>query len=95
LHYGDTVKVYQGLDCCWSLSFEKEVKSSDEKSLLNQLESFRGALIKTPYELRAVADMLKNQPLIHKWIYQKIRVGYISEHAFKYLKKYIGEIKNA
>ena len=94
LSWGMTIEVLQGLDCAWEAHYVKEknlIDSSKEKELLIKLRQARGNLVPVSHVEGALANKMTTYPEIKKWLYKKIRDGYIEKKALLILKKTFGE----
>lgn len=89
LQYGMNIRIFQGLDCIWSVSYERNnyIDDIDEQKLLKQLKCAGGSLFPIAHSFGAVARKYKGYPLVQKWIYARIRAGYISEKAYKIIRR--------
>lgn len=89
IFYGVTVEILQGLDCVWRGQYLKKYNSKieEEQELLKELQKATGRLISIPHTIGSLANKMEKYPEIKKWLYKKIRSGYIEEKAWKLLKK--------
>ena len=89
IFYGITVEILQGLDCVWKVHYLKEYKSKmkEEQELLQYLQKAKGRLIPVPHSIGSLSNKMEMYPEIKKWLYKKIRSGYIEEKALLFLKK--------
>ena len=89
LFWDKSIYVYIGLDCVWNAAFIQEqiVDLISESEILRKLQSFSGQLMEVPHTIGGVAGKLEQYPLIRLWVLKRIRKGYMSEQAFRYLQK--------
>ena len=82
-----TFSIYVGLDLIRIVKFVRSKRNGNlvENELLKKLNSFSSRNIKISHTAGGLADRLMEYPLIRKWLYQKIREGYVNEKAYKYL----------
>lgn len=82
-----TFSIYAGLDLIRIVKFVRLKRNGNlaENELLKKLNSFSSRNIKISHTAGGLADRLMEYPLIRKWLYQKIREGYVDEKAYKYL----------
>ena len=85
--WGMTFSIYVGLDLIRIVKFVRSKRNGNlvENELLKKLNSFSSRNIKISHTAGGLADRLMEYPLIRKWLYQKIREGYVNEKAYKYL----------
>lgn len=85
--WGMTFSIYVGLDLIKIVKFVRDERNDnlEENELLKKLNSFSSRNIKISHIAGGLANRLTKYPLIRKWLYQKIREGYIDEKAYKYL----------
>lgn len=95
IHLGTEIKVMQGLDIVWSVRYERKAQKIliHDFDIVRRLNSFNGRLVPISHELGAVVNQLENYPKVKRWLYKKIREGYISEEALRYLKHFIRGIQ--
>ena len=93
LQYGITAKIFQGLDCVWTATYEKKkiLIEPDDIELLLRLKSMNGNEIEVNHTLGAIANKFDKKSPVRIWVYEQIRRGKISENALKYLCKCISE----
>lgn len=92
LSHGQTISIYQGLDCVWSAilqSRSRDARSSDSE-LLDILAHASGLEIPISHAIGSLSLRMKDYPLVKQWLYTAIRKGYISERAYLTLKKQFG-----
>lgn len=87
LEFGQNIKIYQGLDCCFEISFKKEAKSENDDRLFLKLMQIGGRRIPVSHSIGAIGEYMKNYPKTKSWFYKAVRSGYIPEKALKILKK--------
>ena len=95
IKFGTEIKIFQGLDCIWSISYERETKGifKADDELYSKLERGKGKKIKIPHTLGSVSDKLKNYPKVKNWLYKNIRAGFVAEESYLLLRKHIlGEL---
>lgn len=93
LNLGSELKIYQGLDCIWSVKFERRRKISSiaDEEIFSRLKCGKGNPISVPHFWGAMTDKLKNFPKVKNWLYQSIRVGNVPEESYKQFQKFIKE----
>lgn len=96
IHFGTEIRVMQGLDLVWSVRYERKLREviSNDFELIKRLKSFDGRLIPIPHELGAVFNQLENYPKVKRWLYKKIREGYMAEGAFRYFKQFVTKMQS-
>ena len=96
LSWDRSIYVYVGLDCVWNAAFiQEQIEDiASESEILSKLQSFSGPLMEVSHTLGGVAGKLEQYPLIRLWVLKKIRKGYMSEQAFRYLQKLLFENEN-
>lgn len=89
IFYGISVEILQGLDCVWRVHYSKvnKPKMKDEEELLQNLQKAKGRLIPISHTIGCLLNKMGMYPEIKKWLYKKIRSGYIEEKALLFLKK--------
>lgn len=96
--FGSRLEIFQGLDKVRTIKFKRNVSCNDfdEKTFVSLLRKCSDKLIPIPYNLSGVAKKLKDYPEIQHWIRIAMKSGYISEKAFKLLRKQVMtlEVKN-
>lgn len=94
IHLGLEIKVFQGLDLVWTVRYERKQKefSTNDDTILKKLKAFNGKLIPISHSI-CVGNKLKKYPKVKKWIYQKIRAGYMPEDAFRYFQHLVVKLK--
>ncbi len=90
VHMGQTVFIYQGLDCVRTVSFKKETSSTitaeSDQRLYDRLRRCNGEQIPVPHSLGALCLKLDGYPKTKAWLYQKIRENQISFRTLAILK---------
>lgn len=97
IHFGQTIKIFQGLDIAWSCEFFKkkniENTSARDEELFEELCSYRGNMIAFPHSFGALANKMDHYPKCQKWLYKSIKKGLISKGALRVLKSEFRGIK--
>ena len=79
LSFGITVRIYEGLDCCWSLQFQKIARNvesvSRDEELYQLLTEANGNEIAVPHAMASVTQRLERYPKSKKWIVERIHKG--------------------
>ena len=91
IQFGCEVQVFQGLDCVWSIQFQKQTPLPDQEEslLLQKLQSSTGPQIAIPHAWGAIAERLEAYPRVKQWLYARIREGRMPESAYKELRCFI------
>ena len=91
IQFGCEVQVFQGLDCVWSIQFQKQLPLPDQEEslLLQKLQSSAGPQIAVPHVWGAIAERLEAYPRVKQWLYARIREGRMPERAYKELRCFI------
>ena len=93
--FGYEIQVTQGLDCVWSVSFQRAIKTSNsDDELYRALCSYNGNEVRITHKDGAIAARLDDCPKVKQWLYEKIRVGHAPYAAIKHLNKYVSEQQN-
>lgn len=96
--FGSRLEIFQGLDKVRIIEFKWNCSCDDfdEKAFIKSLKKCSDKLVPIPYNLSGVAKKLKDYPEIQHWIRIAMKSGYISEKAFKLLRKQVMtlEVKN-
>ena len=89
--FGTEIKIFQGFDCVWKISYQREEKgiSETDTELLLKLERGRGKKIPIPHAWGSLTDKLKNYPKVKDWLYKGIRCGFVSEEAYLLFRQFI------
>lgn len=84
---GMEIRIFQGQDLVRTLRVERPAIASDEEDaiLLKQLRACRGSERMAPHSLGALANVLKACPKTRQWLLSVIRMGRISERAYRIL----------
>ena len=87
IRYGTELFIYIGLDCIWSIKYEKQEDFCEEADVefAKRLMNERGRLRTISHSLGAIATELKEYPAVKQWLYQKIREGFMPETAYQML----------
>ena len=87
--FGETIKVFVGLDCVWSISYIKESIEIfiDELEIVKQLNSNNRSLIAAPHALKRIAVDFNNYPAIQAWIRKAIKNNEISQQSYRQLQE--------
>lgn len=88
--YGKTIKIYQGLDLCREISFERSTWEQGEELIIKKLQAFSGPTMAVPARMVGHSWFHKH-PQTRNWLSERIRSGYISCNAYKYLRKLMTE----
>lgn len=87
-----------GLDVVWKAFFCHKAKDQDlevDKKMFQRLNSYGGSQIAVPHTMGSLASKLSRYPMIKKWVYKCIRIGYMNERAYHELRCWIRtEISN-
>ena len=91
VQYNKTIKIYQGLDCVWVVSYKKRTKSDEgsEQILLSKLVNASGESVKASHSLGALAERFAPDSPIRSWLYRQIKNGVIKQNAIKLLHSYV------
>lgn len=95
IRFGKEIIITQGLDIVWSAQFQQERRQENglrEQEFLELLRQSHARKISIPHTLSAIVPKLKEYPKIKKWLFGKMRSGYIEEDALKNLKKIVRTI---
>ncbi len=89
--FGTKIKIFQGLDCVFEVTYEREIKGNlqADEELFLKLERGGGRKIKIPHTLGSFADKLKDYPKVKSWLYKNIRAGFVSEESFLLFRQFI------
>lgn len=89
ISYGETLKVFVGLDCVWSASFIKINTNNliDELEIVRRLNSYSHSLIPAPHSLKRIAVDFHNYPTIQSWIRKAIKNNQISQQSYRLLQE--------
>ena len=92
LSHGQTISIYQGLDCIWSTILQSHSRGacSSDSDLLDILVHASGSEIPISHAIGALSLRMKDYPLVKQWLYTAIRKGHIPERAYLTLKKQFG-----
>ena len=85
-----SIEIFQGTDSIWKCSFEpnKYISSNiEEDVLLSKLKNAGGKMIPVAHSFGAIALKYKQCPKIKECIIAQARAGYISEKAYKLLRR--------
>lgn len=91
LIFGDTLYIYQGLDCIWKASFEsnKQLKRvNDYKSLIVRLNKCNGRYIKIDHSFANIIRYFNYDISMRSWLLKTIKKGCIKEDALKIIKSF-------
>lgn len=93
IRYGQTIKVYYGLDCVWIASYVKKINESNvaDNVLLERLKNAKGRIVPIPHNIGMISKYFADRSSVNMWLYSQVRQGAIREDAFKILKKYTQE----
>lgn len=96
IHFETEIKVMQGLDLVWSVKYERKIQEALkwDFDIVRRLNAFKGRLIPISHELGAAVGQLENYPEVKRWLYKKIRDGFIPEEALRYFKHFITEVQS-
>ena len=85
------LKVFQGLDCVWSIQYQRESSQTkqDEAQLLLRLKNEIGSPVAVPHAWGAAVVQLDAYPQIKRWLYQKIREGSMPMSAYREFKHFM------
>ena len=90
IQFGVGLEVFQGLDCVWSIQYQRErPQAQDETQILRLLKSAGGPSVPIPHAAGASAKYLENYPQIKQWLYQSIREGTVPARAYHEFKSLI------
>ncbi len=91
---GFEIKIFQGLDLVWAVSYERKRKefSTGDELILKKLRAFNGKPIQISHAIGGM-DRLKKYPRVKRWVYKKIREGYMPEDAFQYFRNIVAKLK--
>lgn len=94
LRLGQSVRIYQGLDCIREITFLRHhVRIGPNESdniLFNKLSQYDGfKQIPVPHSLGAIVNKMHDMPKTNKWLRAKIRKQLIPEKAILIIKGYI------
>lgn len=95
IQFGLEIKIFQGLDLAWSVIYKrrKHVLMPDEAIVLKRLETFGGKMIPVTRSIGSAVNQLKGYPKLKSWVYKRIKMGCIPEEAYRYLRKYLIDLK--
>lgn len=95
IQVGVEIKVFQGLDLVWSVYYEHKQNSlmPDETAILKTLDALGGKMIPVTRSIGSAVNQLKNYPKLKRWVYKRIKIGYISEEALRYLRRFLIDAK--
>lgn len=95
IDFGVTIKIFQGLDCVWKTTYEKNRMESIEEEglLLYRLRSLNGRKIRTNHSIGALVNAFSKNSPIRTWIYTQIKNGVIQEESVKYIQRYLEQNK--
>ena len=93
--FGTEVQVYVGLDCIWSVSFQRQrtERQTQDANLVCLLEQGNGPLRQVSSSLGGIEKALRHYPMVKKWIRKKIREGYMPETSFQRLRQLVEQSK--
>lgn len=90
IQFGETVEVYQGLDCVYKVTFRRKQRkknsSEDEMYWLKRLEHCSGSPLPAGRDILYAASRLKGYPCIGEWLKQQARKGFVAEDALKIIR---------
>ena len=91
IYFGTEIKITQGLDMIWSARYERKTEKvvRYDLDIARRLKSFHGKMIPISHEVGSTIGQLENYPEVKKWLYKRLRDGYISEDALRYFKFFI------
>lgn len=91
INYNFRIEILQGLDCVWWTEYieEKIIDNEYELKILKKLQMAKSDIIPIPHTLGALSNKLDMYPNIQKWLYKKIRTGYIEYKALLILKSIV------
>lgn len=94
IHLGIEIKILQGLDLVWNVRYERKQKelSTDDDTILKKLKAYNGRPIQISHSICAGVKLIK-YPKVKKWLYKKIRAGYMPEDAFRYFQHFVVKLK--
>lgn len=89
--FGTAIKIFQGLDCFFEISYERETKGNlqADEELFLKLERGGGRKIKIPHTLGSFTDKLKDYPKVKSWLYKSIRAGFVSEESYLLFRQFL------
>ncbi|WP_195416021.1 hypothetical protein [Enterocloster citroniae] len=95
IQVGVEIKIFQGLDLVWSVYYEHKQYGlmPDETAVLKTLDALGGKMIPVTRSIGSAVNQLKNYPKLKRWVYKKIKLGNIPEDAFRYLKRFLIDLK--
>lgn len=93
IQFETEIRVSIGLDCICSIIFQKAKNEENlsDAALIRRLDRERGALQVIPHSLGSVAKKLDAHPMVQRWLYRKIRDGFMSRTSYLLLQKWILE----
>ncbi|MBQ9486923.1 MAG: hypothetical protein IJU91_03850 [Selenomonadaceae bacterium] len=91
LHFGMSVKIFQGLDCVFEIVFERQEEnvSQDDEKLYALLERGTGRPIKIPHAWGNAEKFLASYPKVKSWLYKSIRAGFATEESFNIFRNFL------
>ena len=91
IKFGYEIKILYGLDCVWSVNYERAEKGNAQadEELFFKLERGRGRQIKIPHTWGSIGGKLKNFPKVKNWLYKSIRKGFVNEESYLTFKQFI------
>jgi hypothetical protein len=94
--YGLKIKILQGLDIVWQVSFCKRKQSivGADEQLFRKLNNLKGYSVRVPHSFGAVAEKLRGYPKTKDWIYSTVKNGFANQDAIKYLRKYVFDLSH-
>ena len=89
--FGTEIKIFQGLDCVWKISYQREEKGilETDTEIFLKLERGRGKKIPIPHAWGSLTDKLKNYPKVKDWLYKSIRTGFVNEESYFLFRQFI------
>lgn len=91
LIFGNTLCIYQGMDCVCKISFEKnslQNESTDYKYFIDRLNKCKGKEILIDHSFGSIIRYFNNNQLIKNWLIKIIHTGSIKEDALKIIKSF-------
>ncbi len=88
--YGQTVKLFIGLDCVWEATYKKSETislSDSEEKMFSYIIKNAGSEISAPHSLKNMLAVFCDYPTIYNWISKCIRSGSIPEKSFRRIQK--------
>lgn len=91
IYFGTEIKITQGLDVIWFARYERETEKgvTYDFDIVRRLKSFHGKMIPISHEVGATISQLEDYPEVKKWLYKRLREGYMPEDAFRYFKYFL------